>query len=271
MIVEEKDLVKFCDADEEEESKILSEIQKGVEKWVKNYCHKDFESTTYSEYYNGEGNPYLQLDHYPITDLTRVATGRRTAIRVLNTSTATSATVSVNSTGLVFNKDNTPVSTITFAAYTTMSAVVAAINLLGNGWSATIESSDYSSFISSELIEMYGKSAIDNNYVYLDMPDEATDDFEVYTQRGELYKYGGWTEGHRNIFVKYTAGYSATTMPEDLKLAIKIICKSTYQRRNEESYGVQDYSAGDVRVAMESGNIPKEAIDILNRHRRILM
>ena len=271
MITEKQDLIKFCGADQEQETEIIGSIQEGVEKWVKNYCHKDFESTDYSEYYSGEGNLYLQLDHYPITALTRVATGRRTAIRVYNSSTATSATVSVNSMGLVFTKDDTSDSTITFTAYTTMSTVVSAINLLGNGWTATIESSDYSSFKSSELVEMYGKSAIDSNYVYLDMPDEAIDNFEVYTQRGEIYKYGGWPEGYRNIFVKYTAGYSASTMPEDLKLAIKIICKYTYQRRNEESFGVQDYSAGDVRVAMESGSIPKEAIDILNRHRRILM
>ena len=271
MITELQDLIKFCEADQEQETNIISSIQGGVEKWVKNYCHKDFESATYSEYYSGEGNLYLQLDHYPITALTRVATGRRTAIRVLNTSTATSATISVNSTGLIFTKDDTSDSTITFAAKTTMSAVVAAINLLGNGWNATIENSDYNSFKSSELIEMYGKSAIDNNYVYLDMPDEAIDDFEVYTQRGEIYKYGGWPEGYRNVFVKYTAGYSATTMPKDLQLAINIIVKSIYQKRNDDSYGVQDYSAGDVRVAMESGNIPKEAIDILNRHRRILM
>ena len=271
MIIEKQDLIKFCGADQEQETEIIGSIQEGVEKWIKNYCHKDFESTTYAEYYSGEGNLYLQLDHYPITALTRVATGRRTAIRVINTSTATSATVSVNSTGLIFTKDDTSDSTITFATYTTMSTVVSAINLLGNGWTATIESSDYSSFKSSELVEMYGKSAIDSNYVYLDMPEEAIDNFEVYTQRGEIYKFGGWPEGYRNIYVKYTAGYSAITMPKDLQLAIKIIVKSVYQKRNDDSYSVKDYSVGDVRIAMEDGDIPKEAVNILNRHRRILI
>lgn len=271
MIVELQDLIGFCSADQETETKIISTIQNSVEKWVENYCHKDFETTGHSEYYSGDGNSYLQLNHYPITALTRVAVGRRTAIRVTNTLTATSATISVNSTGLVLTKDDTSDSTITFAIYTTMSAVVSAINALGNGWSATIENSDYNSFKSSELVEMYGKSAIDSNYVYLDMPEKAIDDFEVYPDNGEIYMLDGWPSGHRNIFVKYTAGYSATTMPDDLKLAIKIICKHVYQKRNEDSFGVKDYSVGDIRTSYESGDIPKEAIDILSKYRRIFI
>lgn len=269
MLAEKQDIIKFLEADQEQYSKVISEIQNGVEKWVKNYCHKDFESTTYSEYYNGEGNLYLQLDHYPITALTRVATGRRTAIKVLNTSTETSATISVNSTGVILTKDGTSDATVTFATYTTMSTLIAAINLLANGWSAVIESSDYNSFQSSELLEMYGKSAINSNYVYLDMPEEATDDFEVYTERGELYRYDGWPEGHRNVYVKYTAGYA--DIPYDIQLAVKIICKAIYQKRNEDTFGVANYSVGDVQVAAEMGEVPKEAMNILNRYRRIII
>ena len=271
MLVETADVIKFLDANENEESKLITSIQESVEKWISSYCHRVFETTTYSKYYNGNGAEYLLLDYYPITALTRVAIGRRSAIRIKNTSDYTSATISVNSTGLVFTKDDTSDATVTFASNTTMSAVVTAINALGSGWSAVIESSDYTSFKSSELVEMFGRSAIDDNWVYLDMPNQAIDDFEVYPDSGEIYRANGWMSGHRNIFVKHTAGYTADTMPEDLKLAVKILCKYTYQKRNEETFGVGEYWVGDARIVLENGALPKEAIDILSKYKRILI
>ena len=252
-------------------STILETIRDSVEDWVESYCHRTFESASYSKYYDGNGGQYLQLDDYPITGLTRVASGRRSAIRVKNTSTYTTASISVTSTGLVFTKDGTSNSTITFASYATMGAVVTAINALGSGWSATIESSDYTSFKSSELVEMFGKSAIDSNWVYLDMPDQAIDDFEVLPDRGEIYRGMSWPSGNRNIFVEYTLGYSSATMPEDLQLAIEIIVKSIYDRRTEELFGTSEYWVGDVKVKCEAGDIPKEATEILSKYKRVLI
>ncbi len=269
MITELVNVIKFCEADEETESTILNQIQEYSESYVKRYCHKDFESTDYSEYYDGNGGKSIFLDNYPITALTRVCVGRRYAIKIYNTSDYTSATVSVNSSGIVLTKDGTSDSTVTFADYTTMNDVVGAINSIGSGWSASIYHSDYNSFDSSELVEMFGKSAIDSNYVYLEMPEEGIDDFEVFPNKGELYRENGWTEGFRNIFVKYTAGH--TTMPEEIKLAIMIICKYFYQKRNEESYGAKDYWTGDYRVTFEEGEIPKEAKIILDRNKRYLV
>jgi len=252
-------------------STILETIRDEVEDWVENYCHRTFESASYAKYYDGNGGQYIYLNDYPITALTRVATGRRSAIRIKNTADYTTASISVTSTGLIFTKDGTSDSTITFADYATISAVVTAINALGSSWSAVIESSDYTSFKSSELVEMFGKSAIDSNWVYLDIPDQAIDDFEVSPARGELYRGMGWPEGYRNIFIEDTAGYSSTTMPSDLQLAIKIITKSIYDRRKEELFGTKEYWVGDVKVKCEDGDIPKEAILILSKFRRVLI
>jgi len=252
-------------------STILETIRDSVEDWVESYCHRTFESASYSKYYNGNGGHYLQLNDYPITGLTRIASGRRAAIRVKNTATYTTASISVTSTGLVFTKDGTSDSTITFASYATIGAVVTAINALGSSWSATIESSDYTSFKSSELVEMFGKSAIDDNWVYLDMPDEAIDNFEVLPSRGEIYRGMGWPDGNRNIFVEYTVGYSSATMPEDLKLSVMIIVKSIYDRRTEGLFGTTEYWVGDVKVKCEAGDIPKEALAILSKYRRVLI
>ena len=250
-------------------SSVLESIQSGVEDWIADKCHRIFESDDYAEYYDGNGDTSLMLNHYPITALIRVCIGRRYAIRIKNTSTYTSATVSVTSTGLVFTKDDVSDSTITFAANTTISAVVTAINLLGSGWVAVIESSDYTNFKSSELVRMFGRNVIHDNEIYLEMPEEAIDDFEVIPNRGELFRAMGWPEGINNIFVKYTAGYS--TMPERLKLGTKIAVKHIYQKRKEEIFGITNYGIGDVRVTIEKDDIPKEALDIINRFRRRLV
>jgi len=252
-------------------SAILESIRDSVEDWVEAHCHKVFESASYAKYYDGDGGQYLQLDDYPITALTRVAIGRRSAIRVKNTADYTTANISVTTTGLVLTKDGTSDSTITFASYETMGKVVTAINLLGSGWSATIESSDYNSFASSELVEMFGKSAIEDNWVYLEMPNRAIDDFEVFPARGEIYRGMGWPEGNRNIFVEDTAGYSSTTMPKRLQLAIKIIVKSIYDRRKDELFGTKQYRVGDISVTCENSDVPKEALAILSKFRRILV
>lgn len=252
-------------------SAILESIRDSVEDWVEAYCHKVFESASYAKYYDGNGEQYLQLDDYPITALTRVAVGRRLAIRVKNTYDYTNASISVTSTGLVLTKDGTSDSTITFASNATMGAVVTAINLLGSGWSATIESSDYTNFKSSELVEMFGKSAIEDNWVYLDIPNRAIDDFEVFPVRGEMYRGMGWPEGNRNIFVEDTAGYSSTTMPKDLQLAVKIIVKSIYDRRKDELFGTKQYRVGDISVTCEDGDVPREALAILSKFKRHLI
>lgn len=250
-------------------SSILESIRDGVEDWIANKCRRTFESADYNEYYDGEDKNYLQLNNYPITALTRVCIGRRYAIRVKNTSTYTSATVSVISTGLVFTKDDVSDSTITFADNATMNAVVTAINLLSDGWVAVLESSDYTNFKSSELVRMFGRNVIHNNEIYLEMPEEAIDDFEVSPNGGQLYRYNGWPEGNNNIFVKFTAGYS--TMPSALKLATKIACKHIYQKRKEELFGIANYGIGDIRVTIETKDLPKEALDIINKFRRVLV
>lgn len=252
-------------------SAILESIRDGVEDWVEAHCHKTFESADYAKYYDGNGEQYLQLDDYPITALTRVAIGRRSAIRVKNTYDYTNASISVSSTQLTFTKDSSSTGAVTFADNDTMGKVVTAINDLSNGWSAVIESSDYNSFASSELVEMFGKSAIEDNWVYLDMPNRAIDDFEVFPARGEIYRGMGWPEGNRNIFVEDTAGHSPTTMPKNLQLAVKIITKAIYQKRGEEIFGVRQYKVGDVSITCEDSDVPREARAILSGFKRVLI
>ena len=270
-LIDVEKVIDFCGVDGEEDGAIVTAIHKSIEAWVNSYCNDTLLTGNYAEYYDGNGEQYIQLDHYPITGLTRVAEGRRTAIRIQNTDDYTTASISVTSTGIILTKNGTSNSTITFALYATMTTLVAAINALGLSWSAVVESTDYSNFDSGELVQVFGKSAIHDNWVYLDMPEEACDDFEVYPNRGEIYKGSGWHEGHNNIYAEYTAGQ--TTCPADLELAIEMWVQYIYQRHEDNTVGVKAYSLGDISVTFDNelNEIPNDIKLILNKYRRILI
>ncbi len=246
----------------------LKNMRDSVEAWVQNvYCRRTLESTAYKEKYDGTGNNYLTLDNYPIISFNRLSIGTDDAISIKNTNTGAHAAVTVNSTSVVLVKDGTT-NTLSLTTYSTMTTLVAAINLL-SGWTAALLDSDYATYPSSILLEKYGLQCINNNYVYLEMPDEGEDDFEVNPTTGIIYSPFGFPVGVRNIYVDYTAGLS--TIPEDLKLAIKIIVKYLYQRRSEESFGAASFSTGGISVSFAE-EIPVQALQILNgKYRRYLL
>lgn len=218
--------------------------------------------------YDGTGGKYLYLKNYPVTALIRLAIGRLNVIQVYNTAEYSTASVSITSTGIVVEKNGTSDSTVLFATYDTMTKVVAAIIALSSGWYAALSNSDYGSYASTELIVMFGKNCIDSNSVYCEMPNKAEDNFELDTNKGIVYNPFGFASGHNNVMVSYTAGYSATTMPEDLKLAVKILVKYIYQRRSEETFGLANYRIEDMGAQFER-DLPKEALDIIWKYKRM--
>lgn len=254
----------------------VSLIHLAVEKWVQNWCGRTFEVTSYKERYNGDGENFLILRQYPVVALTRLALWPLNVIRVMNTERSTNATVSVTDTGVLLYKDGVT-TTLLFSAYTTFYAIVTAINAVGSGWVAVVEAPEYNNFISTELIPRYGLYCLESNWAYMQMPyQRGEDDFDVDTERGiiYLYRYGqldytfgdnrsrvGFPRGTRNIFVDYQAGYS--TMPEDLKMAVKIIIQMIYQRREESGFGTTSLSiSGGFGTSFEN-EIPWEARNIL--------
>ena len=255
-------------------SGIISNIQGAVEDWIESYCRRVFESASYREVYSGNGTCFLNVDQYPVTEIIHLAIGTTDAIKITN-STAASASVSVITTGLVLTVDGVADSTVTFADNSTLTDVVTAVDALGSGWDAALMNSLYGTILSNELIEQYGKSIVnrsgDNQWVYLQMSADGEEDYKVYPSRGQINLPSGFSSGDNNVFVNYTAGYSTTTMPEDLKLAVKIIVKRIYQSRQEEIFGVNAYEAGDWNIELDTNNMPRESISILSKYRRWLV
>jgi hypothetical protein len=235
-----------------------------VDKFISNYCRRVFDSASYTEYQNGSGLPDILLDNYPVTAIDRLSFGGVAAVRACNTNTSTRASVSVNTTGVVLNYNGTANTTCLFATYTTLTTMVAAINAI-TGWSAELVDASYGAYLSSELLPMYGKGCLNSAYVDLEIPEDAEYDFQVNTDAGIVRVIDAVPVGFRNIRIDYTAGYA--TMPNDLKMAAKIIVKDWYEKRGESSFNLSSYSIGGMSKTI-TGLIPAEAQQILEAYRR---
>lgn len=257
---------------------LIEEMLSETEGFVSSWCRRTFESTQYNlEKYSGRGYRTINLKNYPVTAIDRVSVGVRNAIQIQNSNSSSSASASVTPTGLRLVLNGTPDVSITWATYTTLSTVVAAVNALGNGWSASVTSSDYSSFLSTDIVTQYGSSCINGRYVYLSIPGEAEPYIETDLEAGQIVLANGFSKGFKNIFVDYTAGYSASNMPEDLKLAVRIILQYVWNQLKEGTFGVDLHNIGasgstGARVVFEKGFIvPKEAERILSWYKRRLV
>lgn len=269
MIVLESEMREFFDHLTDSEYDVVDIIHEEVENFVSNYCRRTFESTSYTKKrYDGNGETILNLDDYPLTAVDRVSINIIDVIKVKNSNDYSTASVSVTSTGLRLVLNGTADTSITFAANTTMTAVVNAINALGNNWSAELLNSTYANFKSTELVEVYGLNTIDDNWVYLFKPYEALDDFLVNLNKGQLIRRFGWPSGYQNIIIDYTAGYSSTTMPKSLKNAIKNLVQYFYNKKEEETFGISEFRVDKIFAIFERGNIPKEIKMVLNMYQR---
>jgi len=246
-------------------TEMLNTLLGYVDTFVKTYCHRDFESTSYTETYDGKGKNYIDLKNYPVTALTFVRIGTDDVISVNNTATTTYAVVSSDKTTMTLNKDGTA-STLTLGDYTVLSELVTAINAL-SGWVAVIQSTEYNNILVSELTEFYGLSCLDSQMAYLTVWNQPESDMRINTDTGRI-----WLDknvyGIQNIYVAYTGGYS--TIPSDLKMATLILIKYLWDKRQESTWGVRTFSLGEVRKSLFT-DIPTEAKAIMDAYKRYLV
>jgi hypothetical protein len=125
---------------------------------IQKFTRRDFVSTAYDELYSGNGDRGLHLRQYPLISVQSVRYRPVTVLKITNTQPANvQARASVTSVGLTLVRVNAGVKTtdtsITFAGNVTLTAVAAAVNALGNGWSAQIvgDATNYGSWPSADL------------------------------------------------------------------------------------------------------------------------
>lgn len=281
---------------EEDENAIAIAIHNSTEEFVKKYCNRSFEATDYSEFYHGLGSQKLLLKNYPIINIKGVYLSVLDVIKIYNSNKYTSAVVTVTSTGVELEYNGTTTSgDFTFAANTTLSALSTAINNAGSGWVSEVLS-DYGTIVSTELLELFGQSAINSNYVYLSVPYNIISQYKCDKTTGMLYfstdlsayneitesplfrrdysnfveaDEGTFNKGFNNIFIKYRAGFEEDTMPADLKMGMLIIIKDIYDRHGEDSFGLTSFNLSSVISKSFDKQITEKALPILNRFKTI--
>lgn len=228
---------------------------------------------THKHWFDGDGSQVLLLKQWPVTAVTRIHIGRRSALRVTNTSTTHSgAWVSVSdpaSTLTMTWNDSAgarQTSTCTFATDATVTAVAARINLQSaSGWSATVLDS-LGAHPSTDIAPSGGLHALGEN-VELEIPQTAMPEYRVNFGRAMVYYgsasawteedfadgFGRFTEGRRNIFAEYVAGYATTDLGfYPIKELVTEMVTAVYNRfRNDpnmQSERLGDYSY--VRAAL---------------------
>jgi hypothetical protein len=220
---------------------------------VEKYCRRRFVTGSYDELYDGNGERRLLLRQYPIQSVQAVRYRPVTVLKITNTIAANvQARVSVLSTGLQLVSVSAGVKTtvtsgLTFAGNATLSALVAAVNAVGNGWSAQIvgDSTNYGSWPSADLYvpSSYGDTleasgvlqsqgalqGVAGSFAELKMHTYELAGYQ-WDARGWLLRAIPYTDpellhpedlvfpvGINNFRVQYTAGY--TTVPEAVQEA----------------------------------------------------
>jgi hypothetical protein len=224
---------------------LLTAASDAIQKW----CRRDFVSTSYDELYSGGGERHLLLRQYPIVSVESVRYRPVTVLKITNTLTANvQARVSVTSTGLKLVRVNAGTKTtdtsVTFAGNATLTALAAAINALGNGWSAQVtgDSTNYGSWPSADLYwppafptfsgGTSGQGALQcvaGSFAELKMHTYELAGYQ-WDSRGWLLRAIPYTDpellhpedlvwpvGVNNLRIQYTAGYS--TIPEAVQEA----------------------------------------------------
>lgn len=197
---------------------------------MERYTGRQLVSRAHTDWVNGSGSSRLYLPHWPITALSRLCIGTRSTARIYNTSAdAAYAIVSASSTGLtltvVGGANAGTITSITWAKYTTIATVVAAVNAAGSGWFAEVLN-DCGAFPSSDTRIIPGNAALNNggtgaSFVELEAPDEPLGGIYIDPDGRYILCNSGFPRGTQNIFASYTAGY---TEASDGRAALEQIC-----------------------------------------------
>ncbi len=219
-------------------------------------CHRDFTQTTYSEYHSGSGaagalEP-LRLRQFPVIEIQRVASFPRPALLVLNTDPATNQRATVETTTaavqLVRVASGVPaIAVLAYATYPTVAQLATAINTLGAGWSATVQTQaaagDFSRWPTADFKPLQGAVTAFQGGAYLEIygedvppfsgsPDSLDDSaspapgWRLDEETGELYARR-FPRGHLNVRIDYVAGYAV--VPQSIQEACVQLVQDLYQ------------------------------------------
>lgn len=241
---------------------------------IESYCDRNFIEQTYRELYNTNGQRRLRLRNFPVTQITRLATGSKQSFTVQGSvSTDLRATVEVQDDKILLDRytsDGTQTTTsVAFSSYGSASAIVNQINTV-TGFSATL----VANCLAEDLFRVGGINCVTSaqSFYFPDIDDTA---YRVHEDRATIefidqsdYAFfgRGTDQGPRfpvtfaGVQVEYKAGYAdIAAIPNDLKEAARMLVQYMFESSSKdpsvasESIGSYSYSRGTDPLIAESG------------------
>jgi len=239
---------------------LLNIYLKGVDELFNRECHREFDSTAYvNELLDGTGGQSLWVKNPPIVVAPIVFGGKTDAINIRNTDTTATyaqALVDQDNSKLILTLlggSNPGADEVDWATYTTLSAVVTQINTWSaKGWTASVYDSSLNNEVSPQLLpgsimcgSQRGVTATDET---LKIPDEPINIERFVGETGEIIRSSVFARGVQNYAIRYTGGYTAATMPNDLIGAVCEGIKALVDRGEESGFGVESFSSSELTI-----------------------
>lgn len=230
---------------------VIGEIVSACSAVVENYCRRTFAQATYDELLHGTGTTYLDVSNPPITKVISVRTGQLPAIQIQcndPTNQTQLATVDVTSSAVVLTRTYNAVTTTTtfsFASYPTFATLGTAVNALGSGWTATVNT-QFALWMTSDMTESQGSFSARNMTVPLMVYWWSLPFFKVDQEQGEIYSGSGFVQGYQAYRVTYIGGYDP--IPDDIQQAVAELTQLVYVARKQnpsmqsETLGAYSYT-----------------------------
>ncbi len=239
---------------------------------IETICSRYFNTDNYATWYDGNGERAMYLDHWPVTAVTRVSSGKFNALGITCSSTTmTHATARVTSANLILvhtDSSGSTTTTLSFATYTTMATLLAQINATGSGWAGLDMS--YGTYLTADLTQTPALFCL-NVYADLPHPDQALSNYLWDEDSGRLYYRGGFVRGTQNIYIEYTGGY--TTIPYDVEQACLMLIASYYFGTRRDP-GLSSEKLGDYAYAVKTGGnsgVISEVTKMIEKYKRIVI
>ncbi len=245
------------------------------------YCGRRIKSREMRLLLHGSGTGQLELGIWPVTQVKRVAVGRRDAIEVQHTDTTKGSAViqiaptaevdasvpdlSALTVNLIVNETTTA---ITVASFVTLTALATQIETNSN-WTATVKHAAQAAgaHVSKDLIPVGGLNALTPNAAMLEIPDEDLIDYDIDRTRGVLHHAGGFTAGRNNVLVLFTAGF--VTVPDDIRAAADQFAKDVHDAANRDGGLKSERTATYSYVAKAAGvGLSEDVKEMLMPYRR---
>lgn len=255
---------------------LLGAASRFIEKYLNTFVLTD----SYTDYVSGTGTCLLVTPNRWITSVSRVATTPEAALEITNTSTSVQrAYVKLEDGTLSLVRTvsgTTTTNTITVSSYATLSLLEAAIEAVGNGWSASVLAG-MGSFPSSDIRSNFYGSAANGDVAIL---EAFTDELEWQRRDDEwgvIYSRR-FPCGFKNIEVRYEAGFDADDIPDDIQAACAALTAGLYRASRQGGGGLKSETIGDYKyenfdISKMDGFLKGVALDawlLLQGHRRYL-